>query len=502
MDDISLLGSYLLLGTCIYSVFHHLTYALHPPRSRTHLLFSGMCLVVLRMISARIEAYQSTSITDFILYQKLTFASAMIFYGLLVWFAAAYTGVRPRKLLGLLTLLFGLLFIFNLTMPLGLQFTEIESLNMFVAPSGRRFVKPIGELSPLFISYLVSVPLVLGFFLYALTLNFRETHKPSTLAMMIAVGLHLLLAIESSLVRTSVIDFVSLGTLGFLLVIVVLGAVLSHETLLRLQESESQLKIQLQEKQKLYEQAKTVNRLKDEFLTTISHELRTPLNVILGNCELLKGDDLTDQEEAQSVDALVRNAKLQERIVDDLLDISGLISGKLRLKTSKVDLRPVIQAAIDATKISAEAKGIAVVTEMDPSVGFVCGDRDRLQQVIWNLLSNAVKFTPQGGSIFIRLEITASQAQVTVRDTGIGMDPEFLPYVFDRFLQEDGKLTRRFGGLGLGLAIARHLIESHGGTIEVSSEGPGKGAKFSVSLPLSRSAICDSSDLNKTTEHC
>jgi signal transduction histidine kinase len=492
MNDLSLLSAYLLSGVCIYSVLHHLTYALNPPRSRDHLLFAAMCLIGLFLNGIQIEAFQATSVADFVFKYKLTLAAHILFYGWYIWFIAEFTKVRPRKLILAISFSFCVLFVLNLAMPYGLQFRAVEALRPVQAPSGRTFVQAIGELSPYYLYYVAHVPFVFAFFIFALTRNYRASRKTTTVVILGAVVIQMLTAIESIFVRAGLLDFTNLGPFGFLVVITVIGAVLSHETLVRLRDSETRLKEQVSESQKLYEQAKTVNRLKDEFLAMISHELRTPLNVIIGHGDLLTSGDLSNAESLQSIEAIVRNAKLQSSIVDSLLDVSGIISGKLHLNITQVNLKQVIQSAVESVKASTDAKGIAVHTDLEASVGFVSGDIDRLRQVIWNLLSNAVKFTPTGGSIFIQLKRIGSAAQVMVRDTGIGIDPEFQPYLFDRFRQEDGSLTRKFGGLGLGLAIARHIIESHGGSIEASSQGKGKGATFQFSLPLMSAVMVDS----------
>ncbi len=233
------------------------------------------------------------------------------------------------------------------------------------------------------------------------------------------------------------------------------------------------------------EQAETANRSKDEFLATVSHELRTPLNAILGWTQLLfaTGDDA--ERRRRGLETIERNAKLQTQLIDDLLDVSRIISGKMRLDVQATDLAMVIDAAVEAIRPAAEAKQIQLRRVLDPSAGPVTGDPARLQQVVWNLLSNAIKFTPKDGKVEVRLERVNSHVEILVSDTGSGISPEFLPYVFDRFRQVDGSTTRRHGGLGLGLAIVRHLVELHGGTVRVKSPGDGQGSTFTVELPLS-----------------
>jgi PAS domain S-box-containing protein len=238
------------------------------------------------------------------------------------------------------------------------------------------------------------------------------------------------------------------------------------------------------------------NRIKDEFLAVLSHELRSPLNPILGWIKLLRDGRLDEVKTAHALETIERNAKLQAQLIEDLLDVSRILRGKLRLNIAPVNLVAVIQAALETVRLAAEAKSIQVQTALDPAVGSVLGDAARLQQVVWNLLSNAVKFTPTGGQITITLaegigpdrsppsSQTASTAQIVVADTGKGIAPDFLPHVFESFRQADSTSTRQFGGLGLGLAIVRHLTELHGGTVTVNSAGEDQGATFTVSLPL------------------
>ncbi|MEG5066430.1 ATP-binding protein [Microcoleus sp. B3-A4] len=244
----------------------------------------------------------------------------------------------------------------------------------------------------------------------------------------------------------------------------------------------------LQREQTAREAAETANRIKDEFLAVLSHELRSPLNPILGWSKLLQQSKLDAAKTASALATIERNARLQSQLIDDLLDISRILSGKLSLNRMSVDLNMVISAALETVRLAAEAKSLQIKTTFSPSQGMVIGDSGRLQQVIWNLLSNAVKFTPQGGQITVRLTQTRTHAQILVTDTGKGINPEFLPYVFEHFRQEDGAITRKFGGLGLGLAIARQIVELHGGKIWVESRGEGQGATFTVELPLLHTA--------------
>jgi PAS domain S-box-containing protein len=229
--------------------------------------------------------------------------------------------------------------------------------------------------------------------------------------------------------------------------------------------------------------ANQANRLKDEFLATLSHELRTPLNSILGWSQIIKSRRLSEAEMENAVNVIAASARAQNQLIEDILDVSRIVTGKLRLSVRAVDLSEVTSAAIEAVRPAAEAKNIKLQAMLDPQAATFSGDPDRLQQVVWNLLSNAVKFTPQDGSVQIRLGRTDSNVEIAVTDTGKGIEPEFLPFVFDRFRQSDGSTTRRQGGLGLGLAIVRQIVELHGGTVSVTSAGEGKGANFTVALP-------------------
>jgi len=231
-------------------------------------------------------------------------------------------------------------------------------------------------------------------------------------------------------------------------------------------------------------EAEAANRAKDEFVATVSHELRTPLNAILGWARIIRNSKLDEQGFSRALDTIERNAQLQVQLIDDLLDVSRIISGKLRLTVIPLELAPVIEAAIDAIRPAADAKNIRLQVMLDSNAGLVSGDPDRLQQVVWNLLSNAVKFTDKGGRIQIRLEHFNSHVVTTVSDTGKGIPPEFLPYVFDRFRQADSSITRLHGGLGLGLAIVRQLVDLHGGSVHAESPGENQGATFSFELPL------------------
>ncbi len=231
-------------------------------------------------------------------------------------------------------------------------------------------------------------------------------------------------------------------------------------------------------------EAETANRIKDEFLAVLSHELRTPLNPILGWAKLLRTRKFDETTKIRALETIERNAKLQTQLIGDLLDVSRILQGKVRLNLHAVDLKIAIASALETVRLAAEAKSIQIQTVLSNDIGKVLGDGDRLQQVMWNLLSNAVKFTPTDGLVEVRLEQVGLDAQIQVIDTGKGINPEFLPYVFDYFRQADAKTTRVFGGLGLGLAIVRHLVELHGGTVQAESLGEGQGATFTVKLPL------------------
>lgn len=225
-------------------------------------------------------------------------------------------------------------------------------------------------------------------------------------------------------------------------------------------------------------------RLKDEFLATLSHELRTPLNAIMGWMHILKARPPTEEVLQQAVAAIERNSRAQMQLIEDLLDMSRIVSGKFRLEVQTLDPAPVVRAAMESVKPAAEAKSIQLQGTLAPDAGPIKGDSNRLQQVIWNLLSNAVKFTPKGGHIAVRLQRREAEVELSVSDTGRGIPPEFLPYVFERFRQADGSTTRAQGGLGLGLAIVKQLVEHHGGSVRAESPGEGQGATFTVLLPV------------------
>lgn len=231
-------------------------------------------------------------------------------------------------------------------------------------------------------------------------------------------------------------------------------------------------------------QTEAANLMKDEFLATLSHEIRAPLNSILGWVTLLRSGKLTPEEEQRALEVIERSAHSQKHLINDLLDMSDIVNGNQRLAVESVMPEQAIKMAVESLLPAATAKGIQLQTKFDPSAGPVSADLQRLQQVVWNLLVNAIKFTPEGGSVEVRLEQADGHIEIIISDTGIGIDPDLLPFVFDRFRQGDSSTTRKFGGLGLGLAIVRYMVEMHGGTVNVESAGKNKGAKFSIRLPM------------------
>jgi signal transduction histidine kinase/ActR/RegA family two-component response regulator len=234
--------------------------------------------------------------------------------------------------------------------------------------------------------------------------------------------------------------------------------------------------------------AEESSRLKDEFLATLSHELRTPLNAIVGWTSMLRTGRLDAGAADRALEAVARNARAQAQLVEDLLDVSRIITGKLRLDVEPVAMRDVVEAAVDSVRPAADAKGVSLRLVIESAGGTVAGDARRLQQAVWNMLTNAVKFTPSGGRVELTLSTSGERVEVLVTDTGCGIEPAFLPHIFDRFRQADSSTTRAHGGLGLGLSIVAHLMELHGGTVEAESEGVGRGATFALRLPLLRAA--------------
>jgi PAS domain S-box-containing protein len=265
------------------------------------------------------------------------------------------------------------------------------------------------------------------------------------------------------------------------------------------EENEDRARTLAEDLRRARDRAEEAGRLKDEFLATVSHELRTPLSAILGWARMLQSGALEPAKVASAIDAIVRNAIAQQQIVDDLLDVSRIVSGQLRLDIDFIDIGHVVTAAAESIRAATDAKGLTLQVSINPEAGVIKGDSGRLQQVMWNLLSNAVKFTPRGGTICLALSRVNSAVEVRVSDNGRGISKEFLPHVFERFAQQDGGNTRRAGGLGLGLAIVKHLVELHGGVIEAHSDGPGAGAEFVVRLPVA--AVRGSSALSTGRTH-
>ncbi len=247
--------------------------------------------------------------------------------------------------------------------------------------------------------------------------------------------------------------------------------------------------------------AEAASQLKDEFLGTVSHELRTPLTAILGWVQMLKSGSVPAERQGKAIDAIQRNAKAQAQLVADLLDVSRIVSGKLRILVSPVDMPRVLDDALDAVRPAATAKHITLSKSVGQGVSAVMGDAERLQQVVWNLLSNAVKFTPNGGHVRTALRRQGTQIEIEVSDDGIGIDPVLLPRVFQRFWQADSGITRGHGGLGIGLALVRHLVELHGGTVAVASEGVGLGSTFTVRVPIAPMRIAEKTSLRPRTSH-
>jgi PAS domain S-box-containing protein len=248
------------------------------------------------------------------------------------------------------------------------------------------------------------------------------------------------------------------------------------------------------------QEAESANQMKDEFLAILSHELRTPLNAILGWSRLLRVKKFDEETIDKALETIERNAKSQAQLIEDILDVSRILRGKLNLNKHPIRLESVIELAIDSLQPLAEEKSIVLELTSSPNVGEVIGDSDRLQQIVWNLLSNAIKFTPEEGKVEVRLESVGDEAQIEIIDNGIGIEPDFLPYVFDRFRQADSSTTRSYGGLGLGLAIVRHLVEQHGGKVDAENN-PGEGAKFTVALPLAqKNALADDDDWSQLND--
>jgi PAS domain S-box-containing protein len=261
--------------------------------------------------------------------------------------------------------------------------------------------------------------------------------------------------------------------------------------------AEEERRLLLHNAQEARAEADTANGIKDEFLALLSHELRTPLTSILGWSHLLANDNLDEQESKRAIETIVRNARAQKQLIDDLLDISRIITGKLRLDVRPVELAPMIREVVDGVRPASDARSITLETTLDSLISPILGDFERLQQIIWNLLTNAIKFTPKGGNVKVQLEridvaslpgaypaVAGSHVEITISDTGQGIAPQLLPHVFDRFRQSDSSSTRRHGGLGLGLSIVRQLVELHGGMVTAESSGEGEGSTFKVIFPV------------------
>ena len=270
---------------------------------------------------------------------------------------------------------------------------------------------------------------------------------------------------------------------------------------LALHRAEEERRELLEREQQARLQAQTANRAKDEFLATLSHELRTPLNAILGWSRLLASGHLDEVTTRRAIEIIERNTRLQAQLIEDLLDISRIITGKLRLELRAVSVGAILEAAIDSVRPAADAKRIRLESDVDGAPGIMC-DPARMQQVVWNLLSNAIKFTPEQGQVSLTASRSNGTVVIQVTDTGVGIAPEFLPYVFDRFRQQDAATTRAHGGLGLGLSIVRHLVELHGGTVEARSEGIGHGAAFLLSVPVAPLRIAEASSVAAPADPC
>jgi signal transduction histidine kinase/CheY-like chemotaxis protein len=263
-----------------------------------------------------------------------------------------------------------------------------------------------------------------------------------------------------------------------------IGRVWCYRDITERKNAEKHRQILLERAEAARQEADVANRAKDEFLAVISHELRTPLNAITGWANLLLNGDMSPEKRRHAVEVIGRNAKAQERLIEDLLDVSRIMAGKVRLNVDPIEPIEIVEMAIEAVRPMAHAKDVALQITLDPDAGTVMGDRDRLQQIVWNLLTNAIKFTAKHGTVQVRLRRQDSSVEVVVEDNGRGITPEFLPYVFERFRQADTSFTRSKGGIGLGLAIVRHLVELHGGAIKAESEGEGQGSTFTLALPI------------------
>jgi signal transduction histidine kinase len=265
-----------------------------------------------------------------------------------------------------------------------------------------------------------------------------------------------------------------------------------------LRESESRLRRLIVLEREARAEAQAADRAKDEFLATLSHELRTPLNAMLGWLQMLRAGKVREERRPEALEIVERNARTQARLIEDLLDISRIVSGKISLELQPLRLGPIAHTVVEGLRPGAEAKGLRVHASIDQQVGHVLGDGARLQQVMWNLLSNAIKFTPTGGDVFVELKELGNGVELSVRDTGIGIEASFLPHVFERFRQADSSTTRTHSGVGLGLAIVRHLVELHGGRISAHSDGHDRGALFAVWLPLAPADLTTAAHIGRS----
>jgi signal transduction histidine kinase/ActR/RegA family two-component response regulator len=273
--------------------------------------------------------------------------------------------------------------------------------------------------------------------------------------------------------------------LSFMLFLVTAAQVRAWETAAR---HEDELRASAAAIRESEAEAQAANRAKDEFLATLSHELRTPLNVVLGWVSMLRRGSLRENRQAEALDIIERNARQQAELIDDLLDVSRIVTGKLRVQLQPLSPTPIVEAVAESLRPGAEAKGVKLETRSEPEAPVIRADPDRLRQIVWNLISNAIKFTPAGGQVVVELASSGAHVKVTVSDTGIGIPADFLPHVFERFRQADSSTTRAHGGVGLGLAIVRHLMELHGGAIEATSPGPDRGSTFTVTFPMAAGA--------------
>ncbi|MDQ4120609.1 MAG: ATP-binding protein [Acidobacteriota bacterium] len=274
------------------------------------------------------------------------------------------------------------------------------------------------------------------------------------------------------------------------------GAVVSHLNITKRKKAEQERQKALDELKTAMEENEIVNRMKDEFLSTISHELRTPLTSMLGWTKLIRSGKLDEKSIAQGLETIERNTLVQSRLIEDLLDISRIINGKIKLEAFPVKVRSLVETAVESIKPTASIKHIAIEFRSEIEDATVYADPRRIQQILWNLLSNAIKFTPRNGFVFVNLNATREAVEVSVTDNGIGISPEFLPHLFKHFRQQDASITRKHGGLGLGLSIARHLVELHGGQVKAQSAGEGKGSVFTFTLPLMNARVESLNDIN------